>query len=291
MRVAFSNQTFSSLFSPFGQTVSKRKFVLVPPFFRVLLSVRQFRSGSRKKKPDMWLRIHLFPDRPGLLAVVGQDGNIHFRTQDLGRFLGYSNIFSFGKRHGKACLYGLVPWRILPKHAMPGTRFGDGPLAYPTMGFHDLVKTIRDTRRNHMTPFGEDQVRRLHDLWIRGTVALPLPVGPNDIGVNPKYPRKVVVCPAGQEANSFQNYLSSYVRETLEWYESRKYRVDRPPPESRSADSTRAFADVGREPSEEISLEPGATAGTMGLVYDRFESAPDRIEFFVRGEKFVFVRE
>lgn len=121
----------------------------------------------------MWLKLSFFDDRPSLLAAVMSDGKVYFKTSDLGRFLGYSNSYSFAKRYGTGDFRKMVPWKSLQPH---GKISGEN-IAFPVnttmvFDFEEMISTIRKTLPNHALPFDEKRIEELKTLWYLGVVSI-----------------------------------------------------------------------------------------------------------------------
>lgn len=62
-------------------------------------------------------KVSLFPDRPELVTLIGQDGHVWFRANDIGKFLEYKNTSGFAKRYAAMYSSEVIPefWRPLFK--------------------------------------------------------------------------------------------------------------------------------------------------------------------------------
>lgn len=113
----------------------------------------------------MWLKFSFFPDRHSLLAAVASDGNVYFKASDVGKFLGYSNHFSFAKRHATRDLRKMIPCKFTHGRAFPAVN------TTMVFDFEEMISAIRKTFKYHQIPCDEKRIAELENLWHSGSVS------------------------------------------------------------------------------------------------------------------------
>ena len=163
----------------------------------------------------MWFRVSFYIDKPSLHAVIALDGNVYFKATDLGKFLGYSSIYSFGRRHGVRNLNKMIPQEFIPRYynSRPNTIF-------PVIDFNDMIKIIRKTYYKHSVRFGEKQIEHLQTLWRFGTVSKHL--FPAVLPISPRVAFPINVQPPGIGDMSLQDWIREFSDMTLKMFERYK---------------------------------------------------------------------
>lgn len=183
----------------------------------------------------MWLKFSFFPDRPSLLAVVSSDGKVYFRAAGLGKFLGFSDTYSFARKYGTSNLSKIIPRDYLPSYWKKDRLH--------LVDFLEMIEIIRISGR-----LDENTTQQLIDLWCFGSVN---ELTPRHLLLKPRQAFALHVRPSGREKANLQDWIRKFIDEQLTgWKNSEEI-------QNRMKNSKRPRFDSARvlsPPSDEVSL-------------------------------------
>lgn len=141
----------------------------------------------------MWFRVCFVSNRPDILAFVGADGKIYWKTESVARFLGYKRTDRFAQRYGKVDLNNLVP-----KLAGTFTK-------QPVFSFEEMIETMSNVR------YPYTKVKRLSSLWAEGNVINLVDSGPTLIpNASPR-----LLFTDNKNTIKIKDWIKSYVEASL----------------------------------------------------------------------------
>lgn len=269
----------------------------------------------------MWFKLYFFLDRHGILAAVAADGKVYFKAADLGKFLGYSNPYSFAKNHGTKDLRKIVPWNLLrPRdHGKVGNGYNRTTMV---LDFEEMIDTIRKTFAWQHFRCDENKIDQLTYLWNYGIIS-KYDNGGNFLNPNPicyiNSSRALSLFPrvGSLDNNDGCIRLQDWIREfsvlvlkmfhdlnTISLCHEKNLSVDKQQQqqtnclEMSSSDETTNYIydtpppSVNNKTCSQTHLEPkDLNPPIFNLEYDGFENLPDEICIIVCGVKNIYSKK